>query len=308
MRKNGKFLKASQMPAGVKRVQRIRKKAKKRKRGKIHVLILCMITAMISMLANACLTRKSEAAQEEEIVEMVPLEENVIPLAVELSGIHMEPNGEESGRLEKVNEDKAREEYVGDLMVAAYCSCQACIGKTEMYVTWSGRLPIEGVTVAADLTEFEIDDMLRIGQNVYRVEDKVPSGARETLCLYFSNHAEAIAFGRQILPVFKVEAREEHSGEPLGIFGVTGYCNCEKCCGVKKERLTKTETIPKAGYTIAADPEVLPMGSKVEIDGITYIVEDTGKSVKGNVIDIYFDTHEEAVIYGRQKKNVYLVP
>lgn len=49
------------------------------------------------------------------------------------------------------------------------------------------------------------------------------------------------------------------------------------------------------------------MGSKVEIDGIVYMVEDTGGLVKGNVIDIYFDTHEEAVMFGRQKKKVYLV-
>ena len=66
--------------------------------------------------------------------------------------------------------------------------------------------------------------------------------------------------------------------------------------------------LPKAGHTIAADPEVLPMESKVEINDIVYVVEDTGKLVKGNVIDIYFNTHEEAVRFGRQKINVYLVP
>lgn len=147
----------------------------------------------------------------------------------------------------------------------------------------------------------------RIGPDIYRVEDKVSPGAREALCLYFSNHADAIAFGRQILPVFKIKSREEHLGEPLGIFEVTGYCGCEKCCGLKGG-LTKAEKIPKAGHTIAADPEVLPMGSKVEIDDIIYVVEDTGKLVKGNVIDIYFNTHEEAVRFGRQKINVYLVP
>ena len=50
------------------------------------------------------------------------------------------------------------------------------------------------------------------------------------------------------------------------------------------------------------------MESKVEINDIVYVVEDTGKVVKGNVIDIYFNTHEEAVRFGRQKINVYLVP
>ena len=73
------------------------------------------------------------------------------------------------------------------------------------------------------------------------------------------------------------------------------------------ERRTKTETIPRAGYTVAADPSILEMGTKVEIGGIVYTVEDTGESVTGNVIDIYFDTHEEAVRFGRQRKEVYLV-
>lgn len=71
--------------------------------------------------------------------------------------------------------------------------------------------------------------------------------------------------------------------------------------------MTKSETIPRAGHTVAADPSILEMGTKVEIGGIVYTVEDTGESATGNVIDIYFDTHEEAVRFGRQRKEVYLV-
>ena len=144
----------------------------------------------------------------------------------------------------------SREAYIGELDVAAYCGCQYCIGRSDTYVTWSGRLPTQGTTVAADLNGFESGDVLRIGSDIYRVEDKVSPGAREALCLYFSNHADAIAFGRQILPVFKIKSREEHLGEPLGIFEVTGYCGCEKCCGLKGG-LTKAEKIPKAGHTLS---------------------------------------------------------
>ena len=99
-----------------------------------------------------------------------------------------------------IGENEVQEAYIGELAVAAYCGCQYCIGRSDTYVTWSGRLPIQGTTVAADLNEFEIGDVLRIGPDIYRVEDKVSPGAREALCLYFSNHADAIAFGRQILP------------------------------------------------------------------------------------------------------------
>ena len=40
---------------------------------------------------------------------------------------------------------------------------------------------------------------------------------------------------------------------------------------------------------------------------MTLTVEDTGKAVKGMRLDIFFDSHEEAVRYGRQEKYAYLV-
>lgn len=254
-------------------------------------------TAMITF-AIIVLTGRSEAASSEVIVEPICLEGNAIITVVDKK---------ETEPFLETNKNEVQEEYVGELKVAAYCGCQACNEKSGTGVTWSRRIPVQGVTVAADLTSFRIDDMLRIGRNLYRVEDKVPAGAGETLCLYFDDHAEAVAFGRQTLPVFKVKSGEEQSEGFFWDFQVTGYCSCEKCCGRKEEKLTKAGTIPKAGHTIAADPEVLPMGSRVKIDDINYTVEDTGNLVKGNVIDIYFDTHEEALNFGRKKKKVYLV-
>ena len=77
-------------------------------------------------------------------------------------------------------------------------------------------------------------------------------------------------------------------------------------CGEKEERLTKSETVPRASHTIAADPSVIPLGTRIVIDDVIYTVEDTGKAVKGMRLDIFFDSHEEAVQYGRQEKYVYL--
>ena len=51
---------------------------------------------------------------------------------------------------------------------------------------------------------------------------------------------------------------------------------------------TKTETWPQEGRTIAVDPKVIPLGSRLIIDGIGgYIAEDTGGLIKSNKIDIY---------------------
>ena len=90
---------------------------------------------------------------------------------------------------------------------------------------------------------------------------------------------------------------------------VTAYCSCVKCCGVWSkdhpsrqgtdyEQHTTSGTIPVAGRTVAVDPDIIPLGSKILVDGHEYIAEDTGSGVKGNHIDIYFDSHEDALEWG----------
>jgi 3D (Asp-Asp-Asp) domain-containing protein len=91
----------------------------------------------------------------------------------------------------------------------------------------------------------------------------------------------------------------------LGEFEVTAYCACERCCG-KSDGITATGTKATAGRTLAVDPNEIPYGSVVVIGGNEYIAEDCGGSVKGNVVDIYFDSHDEAAKYGRQIHTVYV--
>ena len=84
------------------------------------------------------------------------------------------------------------------------------------------------------------------------------------------------------------------------VFRVTGYCSCSECCGVWSGGKTSSGTIPRAGVTIAVDTDKIPYGTKVVIGGKTYIAEDTGGGIEGNCIDIYFNTHEEALNFGMQ--------
>ena len=84
---------------------------------------------------------------------------------------------------------------------------------------------------------------------------------------------------------------------------LTAYCPCEKC-SEGYGRSTATGKIAEANHTAAVDPKVIPYGTKIEIDGITYVAEDCGGAVKGYTIDIFFDTHEETEKFGRQKKIV----
>lgn len=83
---------------------------------------------------------------------------------------------------------------------------------------------------------------------------------------------------------------------------ITAYCPCNKC--TDGDGITSTGTVPKQGRTVAVDPKNIPYGTEIIIDGHTYIAEDCGGAIKGNKIDLFFDSHEEALKFGVQKKVV----
>ena len=99
----------------------------------------------------------------------------------------------------------------------------------------------------------------------------------------------------------------------------TAYCSCKKCCGKYAENrpldesgneiiLTASGERAVQGITVGVDPNVIPLGSKVVIDGHEYIAQDTGnpKVVKNNVIDVYFDNHEDACAFGVQCQEAHV--
>ena len=111
-------------------------------------------------------------------------------------------------------------------------------------------------------------------------------------------------FSDETYPPFEPEEGEERIA--LGEYQLTAYCACVSCCG-KSDGITATGTIATAGRTIAVDPRVIPYGSKVEINGNVYIAEDCGGAIKYNRIDIFFDSHSEALQFGVQRAQVYLL-
>lgn len=105
----------------------------------------------------------------------------------------------------------------------------------------------------------------------------------------------------------KVTRGSTVSSKTTKVFEATAYCPCPICCGKWSGGATKSGVMPKAGRTIAVDPKVIPLGSKVEVNGKVYVAEDTGSAINGNIIDIFFNTHNEALNWGRQKVNVRII-
>ena len=79
-------------------------------------------------------------------------------------------------------------------------------------------------------------------------------------------------------------------------YKVTAYCPCSKCCGKATGR-TSSGTIATPGRTIAASSK-FAYGTKLNIGGHTYTVEDSGGAVNGNKIDIFVSSHAEALQWG----------
>lgn len=104
---------------------------------------------------------------------------------------------------------------------------------------------------------------------------------------------------------------------PMGEFKVTAYCSCKECCKEWADKrpvddfgnilvIGAAGTLLEEGKSIAVDPDVIPYGSKVIIEGCgEYIAADRG--VTGKEIDIYMLEHERADEHGVKYAEVYIV-
>lgn len=113
-------------------------------------------------------------------------------------------------------------------------------------------------------------------------------------------------------PATEPETAEGPELVELGEFKVTHYCSCPFCCGDWSDGVTASGSQVQQGRTIATDPDVIPIGSRVRIyyeDGTEqdYVAEDTGSAIQGNRIDVYMDSHEAALEEGVKIANVYII-
>jgi 3D (Asp-Asp-Asp) domain-containing protein/uncharacterized protein YabE (DUF348 family) len=95
------------------------------------------------------------------------------------------------------------------------------------------------------------------------------------------------------------------------VMEATAYCACFTC--TKKTpshphyKITKSGTTVRVG-TVAVDPKIIPLGTKLFVEGYGYAVaEDVGSAIKGNKIDLYMNTHAECLIFGRKRIRVYIL-
>lgn len=107
-----------------------------------------------------------------------------------------------------------------------------------------------------------------------------------------------------------VPASETIGAKYLGTFKITHYAPVVECCG-KSDGISASGRPVVPYYSVAVDPAIIPLGTILQLDfgdGVLHEVraDDTGKLVKGNVIDICVSDYETAVQYGIRTATVYV--
>lgn len=139
----------------------------------------------------------------------------------------------------------------------------------------------------------------KYGEFTYRqVKDEVEEIFQEQYSLYVDEANDTVT-----------ETKTVRVGESLGQVVTSGYCNCSICCGQWAGGATASGAYPTANHTIAVDASnpFVPMGTKVVMNGIEYVVEDTGAFAPYGVqFDIYYDSHAAASAHGHQTWDAFI--
>ena len=153
--------------------------------------------------------------------------------------------------------------------------------------------------------------LLYIIDGANEIKSELKTAEMPSVTFHISRPAEAevmIALPVEECSIPKEEISETalvvETEESIGNFQLTAYCPCDYC-SEGYGRGTATGAVATAGRTIAVDPSVIPYGTVVEINGHEYVAEDCGGAINDNRIDIFFDTHEEAMAFGVQYADVY---
>lgn len=105
-------------------------------------------------------------------------------------------------------------------------------------------------------------------------------------------------------PAAEAVAQMTYAGE----YTIVAYCaeQYPHICGGNPT--TKSGEPVTPGVTIAADPAVIPLGTRIYIDGIgERVVQDTGGEIKGRKIDLAVESHQEAVEFSRKTAKIYIL-
>ena len=242
-------------------------------------------------------TKVSEILEENHI--MLSADEAVIPATTEeitdTKTIIITKAGEEPTKIATVSEEELNNN-INDI-------AESYSNITEEIITVQEEIPFETITKDVSNGSETTNRVIQYGKNgIKEVTYKVKYKSGEEI--------ERIELSSKVIKepvnkIVKIQTKDtsRYSARGTGVtsassgrYKVTAYCACVKCCG-KTNGITASGTRATANRTIAA-PSTFAFGTQVVINGQTYTVEDRGGAIQGNRIDVYMNSHSEALAWG----------
>ncbi len=176
----------------------------------------------------------------------------------------------------------------------------------EVSETKKENIPFETVVVE--------NDKLEVGKERVSVEGVNGQTETEIKTVYVGGKVSSITEGEPVVvkkAVNKVIEKGTKKPEPVvpAVKTNRGKFEILRELSMKATAYTETGNRTASGMkaavgVVAVDPKVIPLGSKLYIEGYGYAVAgDTGGAIKNNRIDLFFNTERECVNYG-VKNNV----
>jgi uncharacterized protein YabE (DUF348 family) len=115
-----------------------------------------------------------------------------------------------------------------------------------------------------------------------------------------------VAVGTKVVQQTQVSRGNDKVGKEFFVSSTAYTAYCNGCSGVTSTGIN-LKANPNA-KVIAVDPRVIPLGTKVYVEGYGYAVAgDTGSAIKGNKIDVFFATKAEAYRWGRKQVKIKIL-
>ena len=243
-------------------------------------------------------TKVSEILEENHI--MISSDEVVTPALEEeitsANAIVISLNGQEPTQIADINNE--------NLNTNIEERAQNYTDITEEIITVKEEIPFETITKDVSNGSSTVNKVIQAGKNgikevTYKVRYK---GDVEVERIELSSKVikepvnKIVQIQTKQITSRSSNSRVSSTSGKSGVYKVTAYCSCAKCCG-KTNGITASGTKATANHTIAA-PSTFAFGTKVKINGTVYVVEDRGGAIQGNRIDIYMNSHQEALAWG----------